>query len=242
MSCVLLKKYFLDSRATPDFQPTELSASDIQSLLESVIHSCEFDSQPLLLLKRKCEVLAKLYSKLGQQDLFIQMLAQESQQAQEKRRQFAMYGFEIMSELHLTSEQMTANKADFQAIFTRALEDQSIQVNAAALKAITAFLSGIDDQDVVMEFEPILSLLIKTVKLALSSDEETGRQALESLGELTGAHPEVWKNNTDNLLLTVTAILQDKELESGTRSAAIEVVLSLSEEMPAALRKSAVTS
>jgi hypothetical protein len=153
-----------------------------------------------------------------------------------------MYGFEIMSELHLTSEQMTANKADFQAIFTRALEDQSIQVNAAALKAITAFLSGIDDQDVVMEFEPILSLLIKTVKLALSSDEETGRQALESLGELTGAHPEVWKNNTDNLLLTVTAILQDKELESGTRSAAIEVVLSLSEEMPAALRKSAVTS
>ena len=52
----------------------------------------------------------------------------------------------------------------------------------------------------------------------------------------------MWKNNTDNLLLTVTAILQDKELESGTRSAAIEVVLSLSEEMPAALRKSAVTS
>ena len=79
-----------------------------------------------MLLKRKCEVLAKLYSKLGQQNLFIQMLAQESQQAQEKRRQFAMYGFEIMSELHLTSEQMTANKADFQAIFTRALEDQSI--------------------------------------------------------------------------------------------------------------------
>lgn len=44
MSCVLLKKYFLDSRASPDFQPTELSASDIQSLLLSVIHSCEFDS------------------------------------------------------------------------------------------------------------------------------------------------------------------------------------------------------
>lgn len=58
-----------------------------------------------------------------------------------------------------------------------------------------------------MEFEPILSLLIKTVKLALGSDEDTGRHALESLGELTGAHPEVWKNNTDNLLLTVSAIL-----------------------------------
>lgn len=170
------------------------------------------------------------------------MLVQEFQQAQEKRRQFAMYGFEIMSELHLTSEQMIENKADFQAIFTRALEDQSIHVNAAALKAITAFLSGIDDQDVVMEFEPILSFIIKTVKLSLSSDEETGRQALESLVELTGAHPEVWKNNTDNLLLTITTILQNKEFEPGTRSAAIEIVLSLSENMPASLRKSAVTS
>jgi hypothetical protein len=74
-----------------------------------------------------------------------------------------MYGFEIMSELHLTSEQMAANKRDFSTIFVKALNDDSIHVQTAALKAITAFLSGIDDQDVVMEFEPILPLLIQTV-------------------------------------------------------------------------------
>ena len=93
-----------------------------------------------------------------------------------------------------------------------------------------------------MEFEPILALLIQTVQLALVDDEDNGRQALDSLCELTGAHPEVWKNNTDKLLDTITKILQVKTYEPGTRSAAIEVVLSLSEEMPAALRKSAVTN
>jgi len=29
---------------------------------------------------------------------------------------------------------------------------------------------------------------------ALKFDEEQGRVALESLGDLTNAHPEVWKN------------------------------------------------
>lgn len=66
LSCVLLKKYFLDARPGQDFQVTELSADDIQQLLQSVVQTLDFDTQPLLLLKRKGEVLAKLYSKLGQ--------------------------------------------------------------------------------------------------------------------------------------------------------------------------------
>lgn len=153
-----------------------------------------------------------------------------------------MYGFEIMSELHLTSEQMTANKNDFSTIFVKALNDDSTHVQTAALKAITAFLSGIDDQDVVMEFEPILPLLINAVQRALEDDEENGRQALDSLSELTCAHPEVWKNRTDTLLQTVITVINLKKFEAGTRSAAIEVVLSLSEEMPAALRKSTLSN
>jgi hypothetical protein len=56
----------LDARPGQDFQVTELSADDIQQLLQSVVQTLDFDTQPLLLLKRKGEVLAKLYSKLGQ--------------------------------------------------------------------------------------------------------------------------------------------------------------------------------
>ena len=167
LCCVLLKKYFLDARPNSEVQITELSDADATQLLQSVTDTFDFEAQPLMLLKRKGEVLAKLYSRLGQQTQFIQFLAQETAQPQEKRRQFAMYGFEIMSELHLTEEQMTSNKKDFQAIFSKMLVDDSIHVRTSALKAITAFISGIDNQDVVMEFEPILGLLIDTVSKAL---------------------------------------------------------------------------
>lgn len=93
-----------------------------------------------------------------------------------------------------------------------------------------------------MEFEPVLGLLIDTVSKALQVDEEQGTQALDALGELTGAHPEVWKSNTNKLLVVVSQIIAHKDFDAGTRSAAVEVVLALSEEMPAALRKAPETT
>jgi hypothetical protein len=64
----------------------------------------------------------------------------------------------------------------------------------ASLKAVSAFLSTIEDQQVVLKFIGILELLLTTVVDALNVDEDQGRVALESLAELTSAHPEVWKN------------------------------------------------
>jgi len=64
----------------------------------------------------------------------------------------------------------------------------------ASLKAVSAFLSTIEDQQVVLKFIGILELLLTTVVDALNVDEDQGRVALESLAELASAHPEVWKN------------------------------------------------
>lgn len=52
----------------------------------------------------------------------------------------------------------------------------------------------------------------------------------------------MWKSNTNKLLNVVSQIVLCKEFEAGTRSAAIEVVLALSEQMPAALRKAPETT
>ncbi len=40
-----------------------------------------------------------------------------------KVRQFAMYVFEILSEIHLTSAQLTSSKNEFITIFTKGLND-----------------------------------------------------------------------------------------------------------------------
>jgi len=42
LSCVLLKKYFLDARAT-----STLAASDLEQLRDAVHSSIDFDAQPL---------------------------------------------------------------------------------------------------------------------------------------------------------------------------------------------------
>lgn len=89
-------------------------------------------------------------------------------------------------------------------IFERALNDEEIVVKVAALKAISAFVSGIDDSTVALEFSPILTMLLNVIVEALKADEDQGREALGSLCELTSAHPECWKDFASHLL-NVTA-------------------------------------
>jgi hypothetical protein len=46
-----------------------------------------------------------------------------------------------------------------------------------------------------MGFAPILPALLGTMVEALKADEDQGRVALESMAELTGTHPEIWKDH-----------------------------------------------
>ena len=195
LCCVLLKKYFLDIRAQ-----AELSAADLEQLKSAIESSLDFDGQPMVLLKRKGDVLSKIYSKLEKKDVFVQYLVTLCGSESAKCRQFAMYVFEILSEMHLSSEELSGAKGQFMQIFEQALQDSDINVRVAALKAISAFISGIDDSTIALEFAPVLPLLLNVIVEALHQDEDQGRQALESLCELTSVHPECWKTETSKLL------------------------------------------
>lgn len=75
----------------------------------------------------------------------------------------------------------------------------------------------------------------------MQSNEDQGRSALESLCELTSAHPEVWKSTSSQLLNVVAQVVSKKDFDDGTRASAIEVALALAEQMPASLRKAPET-
>jgi len=64
----------------------------------------------MMLLKRKGDVLSKIYSKLDKKDVFVQYLVTLCGSGSPKCRQFAMYAFEILSELHLSSEELSGAK------------------------------------------------------------------------------------------------------------------------------------
>ena len=167
MSCILLKKYYLDIKAT-----ATLNDADLEAFKQAVNTSIDFDAQPIALLKRKGDVLSRIYSKLNQNAEFLAQLVSYANSTAVKQRQFAMYSFEVLSDMHLSSEELTSNKKDFMNIFDKALQDSEVLVKVAALKAIAAFISAIDDQETVMEFAPVLPALLDTIVTVLQVDEE----------------------------------------------------------------------
>ena len=55
--------------------------------------------------------------------------------------------------------------------------------------------------------------------------------------DLVNVHPEIWKNCTAQLVNVISQVITQKKFEDATRTSATEVVLALSQHMPASLRK-----
>ena len=121
------------------------------------------------MLERKAEIICKCYKKLDNYGEMIQNLVQllrmneGSEQEVVKRKQFAMYNFEILAEYHLSQELIVENSKDFISLFSISLEDPHILIKVASLKAISSFLSTIDDEDVVLKYKSLTDKLLSVV-------------------------------------------------------------------------------
>ena len=122
-------------------------------------------------------------------------------------REFSMYIFEVLSDCHLTNEQLMKYKDSFMNIFAKTLTDRNINVKVASLKATTAFLTSVDDSDMALSYVEIIPHLLNTVVDALKEKEEQGRQALESMIDLTNTHPEMFKSTTNQLVNVISQIM-----------------------------------
>jgi hypothetical protein len=118
-----------------------------------------------------------------------------------------MYVFEVLSDCHLTPEQLTAYKDSFMTIFSKSFTDREVSVRVASLKATTSFLTSIDDSDMVMGYIGVMPQILNTVVEALKEDETQGKMALESMNELTNIHPEIWKNTTNQLVNVISQVM-----------------------------------
>jgi hypothetical protein len=221
VSCVLFKKYFLENSEG-------ISNEDFEMMKQAVMESLDFKTQPLLLLKRKGDVISKIYSLQGKNEELLSLLVQWAQSEDVNSKQFAMYVFEILSECHLTEEQLRTHKDSFFTIFDSSLQDAEIKVRVAALKATTSFLFSIEDESIVDNFKKLMPKILNTVVDALKADEAQGKLALESMVDLTKTHPTCWKDTGADLVNVMSNVMTMTDFEEGTRSQAAEVVLTLS--------------
>ena len=104
-----------------------------------------------------------------------------SEQEVVKRKQFAMYNFEILAEYHLSQELIVENSKDFITLFSNSLEDPHILIKVASLKAISSFLSSIDDEDVVLKYKSLTDKLLSVVIEVMKLETENLKRELVNL-------------------------------------------------------------
>ena len=71
----------------------------------------------MTLLKRKGEILSKIFAKLKQSEELLKLLVNWANSEVTNGRLFAMYLFEVVSDCHLSPEQISAYKDSFMAVF-----------------------------------------------------------------------------------------------------------------------------
>ena len=187
ISCILFKKYFLDDTSG-------VNAEDYEGMKKAVLESLDFEKQSLLTLKRKADLLAKIYKLQDQSEQLMKLLVDWAQSKDIKSKQFALYTFEKMTECHLTSDQLALHKDSFFTIFeTLMKDDQSIETRVAALKATICYIQSVTDEKILSQFKKLLGLMFAIIVDSLKENEDLGKQSLEKFVDLTQMHPQFLK-------------------------------------------------
>ena len=72
----------------------------------------------------------------------------------------------------------------------------------------------------------------------MKNDQNSGRNALETLNNLTDNYPKIWKSHLDTLINIICQISKQTSFTTETRESAIEIILTIANKTPAFLRKS----
>lgn len=161
MSCILFKKYFLDNQEG-------VNPSDYDLMRETVMNSLDFKTQPMMLLKRKGDLISKVFMLQDKNEELLQKLVEWAQSDDSVAQQLSMYIFEKQAECHLTDEQLNKYQGSFHSIFEKSLSPASdMKVRVAALLATTSFLLSVQDKTVLSSFQDLMQPILNTVVEAL---------------------------------------------------------------------------
>ena len=109
-------------------------------------------------------------------------------------------------------------------------------MRVATFKALTSFLTSIEEEDQVLQYSPMMSELLDIVVEVLKTDEAQGTSALESLIELTASFGEIWKDSSEKLLYVCAEVMRNNDFENKPRESALEIITTIGEENPKTLK------
>lgn len=82
--------------------------------------------------------------------------------------------FELLAEFHLPQELIVENQDNFMHLFSESMKDTNPRVRVATLKALTTFITSIDDEEQVLKYSMMMNNLLDIVIENLKTDETQG--------------------------------------------------------------------
>lgn len=124
-------------------------------------------------------------------------------------------------------------------MLSRCLNDtENPEVQAEAVKAMTAFLSANDNSPQLMgQFKDLIPPMIQLINVSLSAQEDDS--LLKCLIELAENVPKVLRPHMETVFPFCLKVVSDCSLDDSWRQLGLEVIVTLSETAPAMVRKNA---
>ena len=89
------------------------------------------------------------------------------------------------------------------------------KVVIATVKALTTYLSNIEDKEILKHFSSVLPTILRILVNAVKEDENAATSILQSFGELIETHSNFIKSSLEDIFIIFAEILVTKELQNG---------------------------
>ena len=129
-------------------------------------------------------------------------------------------------------------KGDLMGIFAKTMSHKSLDINLAALQAVSNFLQIAEGKD-AREFGALLPAMVQVPLKALQEDDETVLEdALVEFNEMAEIEPKFFRKNFKDLFLALSAIVAKNDYTNPTiRHQPVEFFVTVVERLPAVVKK-----
>ena len=83
-----------------------------------------------------------------------------------------MYMFDLLAEYYLPQDKIVEYQSNFMQVFKESMKDTQPRVRIAAFKALTSFLTSIEEEETVLQYSSMMAELLDIVVEVLKTDEE----------------------------------------------------------------------
>lgn len=124
-------------------------------------------------------------------------------------------------------------KADLMGIFSKTLQHKSLDINLAALQAVSNFLQIAEGKD-AREFVTLLPFMAQVALKALEEDDETVLEdALVEFNEMAEIEPKFFRKNFKDLFTAFSQIVAKNDFTKTTiRHQPVEFFVTVVERIP----------